>query len=339
MEYISNLKVILNEIFNSIKKNGISDIHIAANNYIFLRLKMRFLKLDYFLSKEDVDFLVKNIFLNDIAYKNLIKKGSVDTPFKYGDNLFRINVFKGENGFNIAMRHIKQEAFSIDSFISAEELKKLAKEDKGLILICGATGTGKSSTLASILEYINETQQKHIITLEDPVEYIFSKKESLIQQRELGRDFQTFPQGIYNAMRQDPDILMVGEIRDADSATATLEASETGHLVFATLHAGSIVEAVSRMMDFFKKEDSYIKRQQLSYVIKGIISQRLILVKNEIKCVMEICLGTTSVKNLIRQGKDEQILSQIQLNKKLGMITMEEALKKIKETARDEIYL
>ena len=206
-------------------------------------------------------------------------------------------------------------------------MKRQLQGNKGLILICGATGTGKSTTLASMLEYINRSGTKHIITLEDPIEYIFTNNKSLIQQREYNEDFSDFAQAVKMALRQDPDILMIGEIRDTPTMQATLAAAETGHLVLGTLHAGSAVEALSRMESFFPSNDQNSILTQIAQSLNCIIVQKLLpTLQNELVCCMEILLATSSVRNIIRQGQNQQLVSQMQLNRQKGMQTMQDGI-------------
>ena len=201
-------------------------------------------------------------------------------------------------------------------------LKKLIESKKGLILITGPSGSGKSTTLASMVEELNSTKNLNIITLEDPIEYLFKSKKSLIRQREIGRDTHSFAEGLKSVLRQDPDVIMVGELRDRESIAAALTASETGHLVLGTLHTNSASETISRIVDVFPAEEQNEIRVKLATTLKGIVSQRLVRTKNGRRGAYEILLSIPAVSNLILGNKLNQIDSVIESNKKMGMILM-----------------
>ena len=304
-----------------------SDIHLSADNFVYLRRKNE-LKIDktYFFSNSDIINVLGQI-LSECQRDLLKRQKALDCAYAYADRRFRLNVFQAGGKFNLAVRLINKNILNINSFITADILKKQLQENKGLILICGATGTGKSTTLASMLEYINRSGTKHIITLEDPIEYIFTNNKSLIQQREYNEDFSDFAQAVKMALRQDPDILMIGEIRDTPTMQATLAAAETGHLVLGTLHAGSAVEALSRMESFFPPSDQNSILTQIAQSLNCIIVQKLLpTLQNELVCCMEILLATSSVRNIIRQGQNQQLVSQMQLNRQKGMQTMQDGI-------------
>lgn len=202
--------------------------------------------------------------------------------------------------------------------------------DNGLILICGATGTGKSTTLASMIEYINQNKFKHIITLEEPIEYVFTNKKSLIHQREYHVDFENFSEAIKMAMRQDPDVIMVGEIRDTETMKACLNAAETGHLVLGTLHASSVIEAIMRMESFFNQEQIEAISMQIASSLNSIIIQKLIpTIDENLVCCMDILLATTAVKNLISKNQLSQLISQMQLNRQNDMQFIQDDIEKL----------
>ena len=201
-------------------------------------------------------------------------------------------------------------------------LKKLIESKKGLILITGPSGSGKSTTLASMVEELNSTKNLNIITLEDPIEYLFKSKKSLIRQREIGRDTHSFAQGLKSVLRQDPDVIMVGELRDRESIAAALTASETGHLVLGTLHTNSASETISRIVDVFPTEEQNEIRVKLATTLKGVVSQRLVRTKERRRGAYEILLSIPAVSNLILGNKLNQIDSVIESNKKMGMILM-----------------
>ena len=198
----------------------------------------------------------------------------------------------------------------------------MIESKKGLILITGPSGSGKSTTLASMVEELNSTKNLNIITLEDPIEYLFKSKKSLIRQREIGRDTHSFAQGLKSVLRQDPDVIMVGELRDRESIAAALTASETGHLVLGTLHTNSASETISRIVDVFPAEEQNEIRVKLAATLKGVVSQRLVRTKERRRGAYEILLSIPAVSNLILGNKLNQIDSVIESNKKMGMILM-----------------
>ena len=313
-----------------------SDVHFTSKRAVFSRRKN---KLEIFcneiFTKEELATVLYNI-LNENQQAKFAEDRVIDCAYNYHQRRFRMNVYAISSGISIAMRLIGKDILDINSFIYADTLKRCIGEEnsaRGLILICGATGAGKSTTLASMVDYLNKTSAKHIITLEDPVEYVFKDEKSLIHQREYGNDFKNFSQAVKMAMRQDPDVLMIGEIRDVETMKATLSSAETGHLVLGTLHASSAVEALMRMESFFPLAELSSVRTQIANSLNSIIVQRLFPFRMgmdsencDLICAMEILTANTAVKNIIRQGYFEQLNSQIQLHKKSGMHLMKDTI-------------
>lgn len=307
--------------------NSWSDIHITTNDVVYYRQKNNLYKINELIfSIKEID-KIKNIILNEVQQKNLENEKVIDFAYEFLFRRFRINIYATYKGWGIAIRLINNKIIDLDNFRQSSILKNIISKREGLVLICGATGTGKSTTLAAMLEYLNQTVAKHIITLEEPIEYIFTSKKSLIHQREYQIDFSDFDKAIKMAMRQDPDIIMVGEIRDSETMKACLNASETGHLVLGTLHASSVIEAIMRMKSFFSAEKLAEVNMQIASSLNSIIVQKLVpMVDNNLICCMDILLGTTAVKNIINKGKLEQLISQIQLNKQKGMQCMRDEI-------------
>ena len=307
--------------------NNWSDIHITTNEVVYYRQKNNLYKINEFIfSIEEID-KIKNIILNEGQQKTLESEKVIDFAYEFLSRRFRINIYATYKGWGIAIRLINNKIIDLGDFRQFTILKNIINKRDGLVLICGATGTGKSTTLAAMLEYLNQTVAKHIITLEEPIEYVFTSKKSLIHQREYQIDFADFDKAIKMAMRQDPDIIMVGEIRDSETMKACLNASETGHLVLGTLHASSVIEAIMRMESFFPAEKLAEVNMQIASSLNSIIVQNLVpMVDNNLICCMDILLGTTAVKNIINKGKLEQLISQIQLNKQMGMQCMRDEI-------------
>ena len=255
----------------------------------------------------------------NIFYQNR----ELDCSFEDSNNLRYRGNFHWERGnIGISIRLIENSIKSMEELGLPKILKKLIESKKGLILITGPSGSGKSTTLASMVEELNSTKNLNIITLEDPIEYLFKSKKSLIRQREIGRDTHSFAQGLKSVLRQDPDVIMVGELRDRESIAAALTASETGHLVLGTLHTNSASETISRIVDVFPAEEQNEIRVKLAATLKGVVSQRLVRTKERRRGAYEILLSIPAVSNLILGNKLNQIDSVIESNKKMGMILM-----------------
>lgn len=325
MEYISLGK--FKQILEKAMMIKASDIHISADSAVYFRRKNKLeMDCEYNFSKDEIVELLKQL-LKASQQEILLKNHTLDCAYMYNKRRFRLNIFKAMGKFNLAIRLINKDILNIDTFVRSDVLKKQLQKNHGLILICGATGTGKSTTLAAMIDYINKSAVKHIITLEDPIEYVFENRKSLIQQREFNEDFYDFSQAVKMALRQDPDILMIGEIRDTATMKAALEAAETGHLVLGTLHAGSAIEAVMRMESFFMQNEQNGICTQIAQSLNGIVVQQLLeAVDGELICCMEILLALPAVKNIIRQGQNQQLISQMQLNKQNGMQTMQDGM-------------
>lgn len=258
------------------------------------------------------------------------RKKVIDYAYEFNHRRFRINIYMLYKGYGMAIRLINDKVKSIETFYQKKVMQDILQNDNGLILICGATGTGKSTTLASMIEYLNQNKYKHIITLEEPIEYVFTNKKSLIHQREYHVDFDDFGEAIKMAMRQDPDVIMVGEIRDTETMKACLNAAETGHLVLGTLHASSVIEAIMRMESFFYQEQIEAISMQIASSLNSIIIQRLIpTINKSLICCMDILLANIAVKNLIRKNQLSQLISQIQLNKQNGMQFIQDDIERL----------
>lgn len=253
------------------------------------------------------------------------------TDFNYsleGKCRFRVNAYHQRNEGAIAARLISSKIPTIESLNMPQVLFDLADKPQGLILVTGPTGSGKSTTLAAMIDYINTNKAKHIITLEDPIEYLHSHKQSVVNQREIGVDTSSFAEGLRASLRQDPDIILVGEMRDLETISTAITAAETGHLVFGTLHTSSAPTTIDRIIDVFPPHQQGQIRIQLANVLQGIISQRLFMKKHEKGRVAatEILVAVPAVTNLIRNEKTHQIPSVMQTSRALGMHTLENSI-------------
>lgn len=321
------------KILNTSIEMGASDIHITNKINPVVRVDGELKKLDEFEinTSELIREFVKGL-ISDEQFQEFIEEKELDSSITYGDVRFRIHLFTQSNSDAIALRIIPKEIPKFIDLGIPSVIKKFTTLNNGLVLITGSTGSGKSTTLASIIDEINNNYSKHIITIEDPVEYIHSHKKSIINQREIGSDVKDFYRAVRAAMREDPDILLVGEMRDLDTIQNAITMAETGHLVFGTLHTKSVAETVSRIIDIFPPEQQDQVRTQLASSIKGIVSQRLLpKIGGGRVPSCEVMIINDAIKSHIRENANtNSILDQVQLNsKKLGSQTSEQALAKL----------
>ncbi|MBN2461729.1 MAG: type IV pilus twitching motility protein PilT [Candidatus Cloacimonetes bacterium] len=308
---------------------GASDLHISAGSIPMVRVTgiMKKLNLPVATVKE-VDDLIFSV-MNE-SQKSLFKERlEIDFSTKLDDNTrFRVNAFHQLNGRAVAFRVIPNEIKSYDELNLPDILGKLALRRHGLILVTGPTGSGKSTTLATMIDTINDNRYCHIISIEDPIEYVHTSKNSLLNQRELGHDTWSFTAALRSALREDPDVILVGEMRDLETVTLALTAAETGHLVLATLHTSSATKSIDRIIDMFPKEQQGQVRSMLSESLQAVVAQTLLPMKDNKGRVpaLEIMIANTAVRNLIREEKTYQIPSVIQSGTKEGMQTLDQSL-------------
>ena len=266
----------------------------------------------------------------------LMNRGECDFAYEASSGQrFRINLYHGSNGYNAAVRVIPKEIPTFRDLGLPETIREFADLKSGLVLITGVTGSGKSTTLAAILNEINQTRAVHILTLEDPVEFKFPSVRSLVHQREIGTDTKDFASGLRAALREDPDVLGVGELRDLETISIAVTAAETGHLVFATLHTRSAAETVNRMVDVFPEQQQRQIRVQLAGSLQAVVSQQLLPDRQGGRTpAFEVMIVTSALRNLIREGKTQQIESYIQTGAQYGMQTMEAAVEKLKREGK-----
>lgn len=320
------------KIFSMLKiavELGASDIHITTDCEPIARTKGKFVKLsDKLLTKEDTEEMAKEL-AGPKNFERLKKHGECDfsVSIENGER-FRVNVYKQRGNYAIAIRTITSQIPPFNSLGLPESIVKLTEKEKGLILVTGPTGSGKSTTLASLLDIINEKQQKHIITLEDPIEYVHHHKQSIVSQREIGNDTESFNTALRAVLRQDPDVILIGEMRDPETVSIALTAAETGHLVFSTLHTIGAAKTIDRIVDMFTSEQQQQVRTQLSTVCEGVISQQLVPTidgRNRVVAV-EVMITTPAIRNLIRESKTYQIPNMIHTGTKIGMQSMDHEL-------------
>lgn len=309
-----------------------SDLHITVGAKPTFRINSKLVPTGgQILSANDTVQFLKEI-VTEHQHHDFLEKGELD--FSYGIqgiSRFRINAYKQRGTVSMAVRVIPTTVPDLDQLGAAPILKTFAQKPQGLVLVTGPTGSGKSTTLAAMIDLINQTQGKHIITLEDPIEYLHRHGKSLIDQREIGVDSFSFAAALRASLRQDPDVILVGEMRDLETISTAITAAETGHLVFATLHTTDAVNTIDRIIDVFPAYQQPQIRLQLASVLVGIVSQRLVPTVDEKERVvaMEILVNTPAVANLIRSEKVHQIKTVMQTGKGYGMQTMETALKQL----------
>lgn len=302
-----------------------SDLHISVGSPPIFRINGELTPYgERAITPEDSLTMAKHILGE--KWKSFDEIGEYDFAYDVeGVSRYRVNTFKQRDAVSIAVRVIPTEIPSLEQLEMPLALQNLTLQPHGLILVTGPTGSGKSTTLAAMIDYVNERLKKHIITLEDPIEYVHAHKQSIVQQREVENDTKSFANGLRAALRQDPDIILVGEMRDLETISTAITAAETGHLVLATLHTNSASQTINRIIDVFPPHQQGQIRIQLASVLRAIISQRLLVRKDKPGRIAatEILIGHPSVSNLIRNEKVDQIDNVLQTSKALGMHTIE----------------
>ncbi|UTZ22752.1 type IV pilus twitching motility protein PilT [Vibrio campbellii] len=316
----------ITELLDFSVKHNASDLHLSAGVPPMVRIDgdVRKLGIPAFTHQE-VHRLVFEI-MNDAQRSEFEEKLEVDFSFElHNVGRFRVNAFNQSRGCAAVFRTIPSSIPTLEELEAPEILRKIANAEKGLVLVTGPTGSGKSTTLAAIVDYINRNHNKHVLTIEDPIEFVHTNNKCLINQREVHRDTHSFQNALRSALREDPDVILVGEMRDKETISLALTAAETGHLVFGTLHTSSAAKTIDRIIDVFPGSDKDMVRSMLSESLRSVIAQKL-LKRNgggRIAC-HEIMMSTPAIRNLIREDKVAQMYSIIQTGAAHGMQTMEQ---------------
>ena len=349
--------MIIHELMLLAVQQGASDIHITVGSAPCFRIQGHLLPLNNSglleklsltpsqietLSADQTNQMVREITTAE-QYETFSSTGDLDFSYALeSGQRFRVNAYRQQGAAALAIRIINSRIYSFNELGLPDVLAYLSRRPRGLVLVTGPTGSGKSTTLAAMVDLINSEQAHHIITLEDPIEFMHHHKKSLINQREIGRDTISFATALRSAMREDPDVILVGEMRDPETIAIAITAAETGHLVFGTLHTSSAAQTIDRIIDVFPPFQQQQIRVQLANAIQGVVAQQLIprIDKPGRAAAVEIMVATPAIHNLIREGKTYQIISQIQTGMKYGMQSLDMSLKTLyqgKVISREEV--
>jgi len=326
------MNVNIQQLLGYALESGASDLHLSSGSIPMVRIHGEMKKLQLSEMDDDIMHNILNEILNDNQKEIFRKKLEIDFSTSLeGRGRFRVNFFQQLKGLAAVFRTIPEAILSIEELGVPPLLSQLVEKEKGLILMTGPTGSGKSTTLAAMIDHLNDIENKHIITIEDPVEYFHNSKSCLINQRELGQSTHSFANALKSALREDPDVILVGEMRDLETIQLALTAAETGHLVLSTLHTSSAVKTIDRIIDVFPTENKSQIRSMLSESLLAVIAQKLLKTKNGTGRVAacEIMVANTAIKNLIREDKIYQIPSLIQAGGKEGMQTLDMDLQRL----------
>lgn len=321
--------IALDQILAYAVKNGASDIHLTVGSPPAIRVdgEIRFVGEETLTPKDSVSFM--EAILSAAQKDEYLKTGDFDLAYSIsGLGRFRVNVLRQRGSVALVLRHVKGKILSFDSLNLPPVLGRISEMRRGLALVTGTTGSGKSTTLASIIDHVNEMRRCHIITLEDPIEFLHRNKKSIVTQREVSIDTRSFKTALRAAMREDPDVILIGEMRDAETFGAAMEAAETGHLVFSTLHTTNVMLTLDRILDMFPSNQHQQIRSQLALQIRAVVSQRLMLAadgKGRVPAI-EVMLNTPAIAQLMRENQLKQIPNAIAGGKEDGMQTFNMSL-------------
>jgi twitching motility protein PilT len=339
----------IDAFFNLMFEQKASDLHMASGNPPMLRINGELQRVDYPPLESDALKTMLYEIAPDYKIKLFEETGDVDLGYEIPNvSRFRVNFYNQKNGIGAAFRQIPSRVLSFEDFEKLEAplpavLKKFCMLNRGLILVTGPTGSGKSTTLAAMVDYCNANRKDHVITLEDPIEFVHESKNCLINHREVGLHTKTFASGLRGALREDPDIILVGEMRDLETIELAITAAATGHLVFGTLHTQSAAKTVDRVIDVFPADQQNKIRQTLSEALKGVVAQTLFkrTDKKGRLAAFEILVFNTAVANLVREGKTHQINGMIQVGKRIGNQPLDDHIMehiRMKRIAPEEAY-
>lgn len=325
----------IEEILHQARMQKCSDVHISIGDGIMFRRNGTLQKIPEYY--EDKDLLAMIMAMTDDIQTQKIREGK-DADFGYVCNgtRHRVNIYRQQHKLTAAIRIINDTVLSMEQLSLPPIFQQIAKEARGLVLLTGPTGSGKSTTLAAMIDYINTTRNCHILTIEDPIEYVYLQKQALIHQREIETDVDSFDTALRSAMREDPDVILVGEMRDYETISAVITLAETGHLVFSTLHTTGAAKTIDRIIDVFPAEKQAQIRSQLSGVLNAVVTQQLLPLADNTgrTAAFEIMIANDAIKSLIRENKGHQIDSMIQIGRGEGMISLTASLASLVKTGK-----
>ena len=316
------------KILKTAMEGGASDVHLKIGTPVVYRINRELIAVECpFPTLEWMNNVVAQITPAHLKEK-LEEQREIDfSYFVPGIGRYRTNLFQQRGEWCLAMRFVKVKVPSFEELGLLEQIKQIAESPRGIVLVAGSTGCGKSTTLAAMVEHINAHFKKHLITLEDPIEYVFEDNQSVVEQREVGLDTLSFHHALKHVLRQDPDIIMIGEMRDDISFTAAMSAADTGHLVLSTLHTTNAAQSISRILDFFKADEREQIRRQLAGTLRAVICQRMTAtVTNSMTPALEILINTPTVKKLIEENRLDKLPAAIETGNDDGMLTFNQSL-------------
>jgi twitching motility protein PilT len=329
----------IDEIFKIIKEQGASDLHMASGSKPMLRIDNELQPIEYADLTPDLNRKLLYELMSPTQVAAFEKNKEIDFGYEIpGVTRLRCNIFEQRNGIAAVFRLIPTEIRTAEQLGLPPSVLKFCDLPRGLVVVTGATGSGKSTTLAAMIDYINANHKSHIVTIEDPIEFVHPNKKSLVNQREVGTSTLSFSAALKSALREDPDIVLVGEMRDLETIKLAITAAETGHLVFGTLHTNSAASTVDRIIDVFPGEDQQQIRVMLAEALRGVVAQRLLTRKGGKGRVaaFEILKVNSAISNMIREGKTFQIASAMQIGRKDGMISLDQYLSELVTQGRVE---
>ncbi len=318
-------------ILRTAVEGGASDVHLKVGNPVVFRIDGNLVDIESpFPTVERVETILQNIIPEHLKE---VLQSEREIDFSYyleGVGRFRTNCFQQRGTFALAMRYVKTDIPEFEELGLIPVLKTIAEAPRGIVLVSGTTGSGKSTTLAAMLQHINKSSRKHIVTLEDPIEFVFSDDKSVIEQREIGLDSKSFAAGLKHVLRQDPDVIMIGEMRDAISFSAAMSAADTGHLVLSTLHTTNAAQSVTRILDFFRSEERDQIRRQLAGTLKAVVCQRMVgRAGGGVIPAIEVMVNTPTMRKLIEENRLEKLGVGIETGGEDGMQNFNQALFKL----------
>lgn len=320
----------IDDLLREAKEAEASDVHVTQDRVPYFRVDGKLVAVgEQKLSAEEADGMISAL-IADAAQERKDLEEKMQTDFSYAlddGTRFRVNVFRHMGVWSAALRLIPSVIRTAEDLHLPPQVLQFAELKQGLVLLVGPAGHGKSTTMAALIDYINQHRAEHIVTIEDPIEYLFADNQSIIDQREVGRDAVSFAEAVRAMLRQDPNVIMVGELRDLETMATAITLAETGHVVFSTLHTNDAAQTVERLIDSFPPSQQRQVRSQLSSVMQGVISQRLMPWQEGGRIpAVEIMMGTTAIRNIIREGNAHQILGVIQTSADVGMQTLDASL-------------